>query len=178
MGLECLQIARHQRRGADHHRGRPRRGVPRVARARRRPRPERRSDATSVAAIRDLTGGNGADVVFECAGGSPKQGLAGTQTLLQAIDAVRSGGKIIGVSWFGGAAGAGHRPAARAEPALPLPGHQHAGPPGAHGPPGRLGPRAAEADDHARPARASSRSRRRSRSRRTRGSTRRSTRRR
>jgi threonine dehydrogenase-like Zn-dependent dehydrogenase len=56
----------------------------------------------AVAAIRDLTEGNGADVVFECAGGSPGQGLAGHQTLLQAVDAVRSGGKIIGVSWFGG----------------------------------------------------------------------------
>ena len=55
-----------------------------------------------VAAIRDLTGGNGADVVFECAGGSPKQGLAGTKTLMQAIDAVRSGGTLVGVSWFGG----------------------------------------------------------------------------
>jgi threonine dehydrogenase-like Zn-dependent dehydrogenase len=54
-----------------------------------------------VAAIRDLTDGNGVDVVFECAGGSPKQGLAGTGTLMQAVDAVRSGGKIIGVSWFG-----------------------------------------------------------------------------
>lgn len=55
-----------------------------------------------VAAIQDLTEGNGADVVFECAGGSPKQGLAGTQSLRNAIDAVRSGGKIVGVSWFGG----------------------------------------------------------------------------
>ncbi len=55
-----------------------------------------------VSTVRDLTGGNGADVVFECAGGSPKQGLAGSQTLIQAVDAVRSGGKIIGVSWFGG----------------------------------------------------------------------------
>ena len=54
-----------------------------------------------VQAIRDLTDGNGADVVFECAGGSPKQGLAGTQSLRQAIDAARSGGKVIGVSWFG-----------------------------------------------------------------------------
>jgi threonine dehydrogenase-like Zn-dependent dehydrogenase len=54
-----------------------------------------------VAAIRDLTDGNGADVVFECAGGSPRQGLSGNKTLLQAIEAVRSGGKIIGVSWFG-----------------------------------------------------------------------------
>jgi threonine dehydrogenase-like Zn-dependent dehydrogenase len=54
-----------------------------------------------AAEILKLTGGNGADVVFECAGGSPKQGLAGHQTLLDAIAAVRSGGKIIGVSWFG-----------------------------------------------------------------------------
>jgi threonine dehydrogenase-like Zn-dependent dehydrogenase len=54
-----------------------------------------------VAAIQELTGGNGADVVFECAGGSPKQGLAGTRTLAQAIDSVRSGGKLVGVSWFG-----------------------------------------------------------------------------
>jgi threonine dehydrogenase-like Zn-dependent dehydrogenase len=55
----------------------------------------------AVAVIRELTGGNGADVVFECAGGSPKQGLAGSKTLTQAIDAVRSGGKLVGVSWFG-----------------------------------------------------------------------------
>ncbi len=55
-----------------------------------------------VATIRELTGGNGADVVFECAGGSPKQGLAGHQTLYNALNSVRSGGKIIGVSWFGG----------------------------------------------------------------------------
>jgi threonine dehydrogenase-like Zn-dependent dehydrogenase len=54
-----------------------------------------------VAAVHELTDGNGADVVFECAGGSPKQGLAGHQTLTQAVDAVRSGGKIVGVSWFG-----------------------------------------------------------------------------
>ncbi len=54
-----------------------------------------------VSAIRELTGGNGADVVFDCAGGSPRQGLSGSRTLLQAIEAVRSGGKIVGVSWFG-----------------------------------------------------------------------------
>ncbi len=54
-----------------------------------------------VAMIRELTDGNGADIVFECAGGSPKQGLAGTKSLTQAVDAVRSGGKLIGVSWFG-----------------------------------------------------------------------------
>src|SRR5262249_20839660 len=37
----------------------------------------------------------------ECAGGSPKQGLAGTRSLMQAIESVRSGGKLIGVSFFG-----------------------------------------------------------------------------
>jgi threonine dehydrogenase-like Zn-dependent dehydrogenase len=102
MGLECLQIARisgagliitvdvrdeacqmSRDLGADHALN------------------ARTTDV--VAAIRELTDGNGADVVFECAGGSPKQGLAGHQTLLQAIDAVRSGGKVVGVSWFGGA---------------------------------------------------------------------------
>src|SRR5439155_7201488 len=39
-----------------------------------------------VAAIHELTGGNGADIVFECAGGSPKQGLAGSKTLQQAVE--------------------------------------------------------------------------------------------
>ena len=101
MGLECLQIARlsgaglvitvdvreeacHMSRqlGADHALD------------------ARQCDV--VCEIRNLTEGNGADVVFECAGGSPKQGLAGAQSLRQAIDAVRSGGKVIGVSWFGG----------------------------------------------------------------------------
>lgn len=100
MGLECLQVARisgagliitvdvrdeacqmSRQLGADH-----------ALNAR---------ECDPVAVIQDLTGGNGADVVFECAGGSPKQGLAGPRTLAQAIDAVRSGGKVIGVSWFG-----------------------------------------------------------------------------
>jgi threonine dehydrogenase-like Zn-dependent dehydrogenase len=101
MGLECLQIARlsgaglmitvdvreescqmSKQLGADHALN--------------------AKNCDVVATIRELTGGIGADVVFECAGGSPKQGLAGTQTLRQAIDAARSGGKVIGVSWFGG----------------------------------------------------------------------------
>jgi threonine dehydrogenase-like Zn-dependent dehydrogenase len=101
MGLECLQIARltgagvvitvdvrdeacqiSRELGADH-----------ALNAR---------SCEVISTIRELTGGNGADVVFECAGGSPKQGLAGHQTLLQSLDAVRSGGKIVGVSWFGG----------------------------------------------------------------------------
>jgi threonine dehydrogenase-like Zn-dependent dehydrogenase len=101
MGLECLQIARlsgaglvitvdvrgeacqmSRELGADHALN------------------ARACDVLST--IRDLTSGIGADVVFECAGGSPKQGLAGHQTLTQALDLARSGGKIIGVSWFGG----------------------------------------------------------------------------
>ena len=101
MGLECLQVARlsgaglvitvdvrdescriSHTLGADHALN------------------ARTVDVT--AAVRDLTEGIGADVVFECAGGSPKQGLAGHQSLLQALDVVRSGGKIVGVSWFGG----------------------------------------------------------------------------
>jgi threonine dehydrogenase-like Zn-dependent dehydrogenase len=101
MGLECLQVARlcgagltitvdvrdeacelSRQLGADHALN---------ARA-----------VDVVATIRDLTDGVGADVVFECAGGSPKQGLAGHQTLLQALDVVRPGGKVVGVSWFGG----------------------------------------------------------------------------
>ncbi|MDA1180645.1 MAG: zinc-binding dehydrogenase, partial [Planctomycetota bacterium] len=54
-----------------------------------------------VEVVRELTEGIGVDVVFECAGGSPRQGLAGTQTQRQALEMVRSGGKVIGVSWFG-----------------------------------------------------------------------------
>ena len=59
------------------------------------------SSCDPVEAILDLTGGEGADVVFECAGGSPKQGLAGDRALKQAMYSVRSGGKLVGVSWFG-----------------------------------------------------------------------------
>jgi threonine dehydrogenase-like Zn-dependent dehydrogenase len=100
MGLECMQVARtngagliitvdvrdeacaiSKELGADHALN--------------------ASKCDVAVAIQDLTEGIGADIVFECAGGSAKQGLAGNRTLLQAIDAVRSGGKIIGVSWFG-----------------------------------------------------------------------------
>ncbi len=100
MGLECLQIARSSGAGliitVD-----VREESCRVSR-------ELGADAAvnaraedPVAAIQRLTGGNGADIVFECAGGSPKQGLAGTRSLMQAIESVRSGGKLVGVSWFG-----------------------------------------------------------------------------
>jgi threonine dehydrogenase-like Zn-dependent dehydrogenase len=100
MGLECLQIARASGAGfligvdvrEESCRTAIELGADHVINA---------TKCDPVAAIRDLTDGNGADVVFECAGGSPKQGLAGITSLLQAIDSVRSGGKLIGVSWFG-----------------------------------------------------------------------------
>jgi threonine dehydrogenase-like Zn-dependent dehydrogenase len=101
MGLECLQVARLSGAGliitVD-----VRDEACRVSRELGADHALNAREVDVVAAIRELTGGVGADVVFECAGGSPKQGLAGTQTLRQAIDAVRSGGKVVGVSWFGG----------------------------------------------------------------------------
>lgn len=100
MGLECLQIARLSGAGrvitVD-----VREEACRVSRELGADHALDGRTEDVVAAIQDLTEGNGADVVFECAGGSPKQGLAGHQTLTQAVDAVRSGGKIVGVSWFG-----------------------------------------------------------------------------
>ena len=100
MGLECLQIARLSGAGliitTD-----VREEACRISRALGADHALDGRACDVVSSIRDLTGGNGADVVFECAGGSPKQGLAGSQSLVQALDAVRSGGKIIGVSWFG-----------------------------------------------------------------------------
>lgn len=59
------------------------------------------SQEDPIAAIRKLTQGEGADIVFECAGGSPRQGLSESRTLFQALKAVCSGGKIVQVSWFG-----------------------------------------------------------------------------
>jgi len=100
MGLECLQIARASGAGL----------IVTVDVREESCRTSRELGADvalnargddPVAAIQGLTGGTGADVVFECAGGSPKQGLAGSRTLMQAIESVRSGGKLVGVSWFG-----------------------------------------------------------------------------
>lgn len=100
MGLECLQIVRNSGAGlmitVD-----VREESCRISRELGADVALNATTCDPVAAIRELTEGNGVDVVFECAGGSPKQGLAGTRTLMQAVDAVRSGGKIVGVSWFG-----------------------------------------------------------------------------
>src|SRR5207237_5311754 len=101
MGLECMQVARLSGAGliitVD-----VRDGACQVSRELGADHALNAQKDDVAAAIHDLTGGNGADVVFECAGGSPKQGLAGHQTLLQALEVVRSGGKVIGVPWSGG----------------------------------------------------------------------------
>ena len=100
MGLECLQIARSSGAGlivtVD-----VREESCRVSRELGADIALNAHDVDPVVSIRELTGGNGADVVFECAGGSPAQGLAGTRSLMQAIESVRSAGKLVGVSWFG-----------------------------------------------------------------------------
>jgi len=54
-----------------------------------------------VAAVRELTAGRGADVVFETAGGPVEQGLAGEATLRQAADMLRNHGKLVGISLHG-----------------------------------------------------------------------------
>jgi threonine dehydrogenase-like Zn-dependent dehydrogenase len=101
MGLECLQIARISGAGriitVD-----VREEACEMSRELGADVALNATECDVVATIRTLTEENGADVVFECAGGSPKQGLAGNRSLLNALDAVRSGGKVIGVSWFGG----------------------------------------------------------------------------
>ncbi|MEU4568944.1 alcohol dehydrogenase catalytic domain-containing protein [Micromonospora sp. NPDC023956] len=51
-----------------------------------------------LAAIRDATGGVGADVVIETAGGAPQLGLSGVDTLDLAARCVRRGGRVVGVS--------------------------------------------------------------------------------
>ena len=151
MGLECLQIARisgtgqiitvdvrdeacqmSRELGADH-----------AINAR---------GGDVVSTIRELTGGVGADVVFECAGGSPKQGLAGNQSLVQAIDIVRSGGTLVGVSWFGGPLQLDVDILRERSLALCVSGHQHAGAFRAHGSSRRFRARPPQADDHACPS--------------------------
>jgi len=44
--------------------------------------------------VKRETKGVGADIVLECAGGNPAQGLAGGETLKQAVNIVRKGGKV------------------------------------------------------------------------------------
>jgi threonine dehydrogenase-like Zn-dependent dehydrogenase len=52
-----------------------------------------------VEAILELTSGRGADVVFECASGSPEVGLSGGKTLFDAIDSVRISGRLVQIAF-------------------------------------------------------------------------------
>ncbi|MFC1861985.1 zinc-binding dehydrogenase [Chloroflexota bacterium] len=60
------------------------------------------TEADPVKAMLELTGGFGVDVVFECAAGNPAQGLAGHETIDQALAIVRNGGKIVQLSTYTG----------------------------------------------------------------------------
>ncbi len=53
-----------------------------------------------VKKVLDLTEGGGADIVIEAAGGSPEVGLAGFDTLYQAVEMVSTGGKILEIAHF------------------------------------------------------------------------------
>jgi len=100
MGLSCLQVARTA-------------GAGRVIAIARRPEAlalakalgaDEVLDATSVdtvEAVRTLTGGVGADVVIETAGGPITQGLAGNETLIQAGRMLRDEGTVVGVAFDG-----------------------------------------------------------------------------
>ena len=54
-------------------------------------------DVDPVEEILRLTNGIGADVVFECAGGSTSVGLAGSKTLTQAVASTRDAGRVVPV---------------------------------------------------------------------------------
>ncbi|MBI2908423.1 MAG: alcohol dehydrogenase catalytic domain-containing protein [Chloroflexi bacterium] len=56
------------------------------------------AETDPVGEVRRLTEGLGADVVFEAAGGRKQDGLAGFQTLQQALQMVRRGGKVFQVA--------------------------------------------------------------------------------
>ncbi len=51
-----------------------------------------------VERIMELTHGKGVDIVFECAGGHPDQGLAGHTTLHQAFKMVSYGGSVVQIA--------------------------------------------------------------------------------
>jgi threonine dehydrogenase-like Zn-dependent dehydrogenase len=103
MGLACLQVAATA--GAGLVIGVARRdGVLEIS---RRVGADVTINATRddpVAAVRQLTAGKGADVVFETAGGPPEQGLAGNATLIQAAEMLRENGRVVGVAFDGDAA--------------------------------------------------------------------------
>ena len=100
MGLSCLQVARARGAGK----------LIAVARREASLRLSRLGGATHaidvsqenpVEAVRRITAGRGADVVFETAGGPVEQGLAGDETLAQAAAMVRDAGTVVGVAFHG-----------------------------------------------------------------------------
>ncbi|MBI2907169.1 MAG: alcohol dehydrogenase catalytic domain-containing protein [Chloroflexi bacterium] len=56
------------------------------------------TEADPVTEVRRLTSGRGVDVVFETAGGRKEDGLAGFETVRQAVQMVRAGGKVFQVA--------------------------------------------------------------------------------
>ncbi|MFQ5894683.1 MAG: zinc-binding dehydrogenase [Nitrospinota bacterium] len=59
------------------------------------------SDRTDpVQEVLRATGGRGADVVFEAAGGSPREGLAGDEALQQALRMVARRGRLVGIAHY------------------------------------------------------------------------------
>lgn len=58
-------------------------------------------DCDPVERVLELTGGQGVDVVFETAGGSAQQGLAGSASLEQAARMVRDNGVVVGIALYG-----------------------------------------------------------------------------
>jgi threonine dehydrogenase-like Zn-dependent dehydrogenase len=53
------------------------------------------AEVDAVEAVRELTGGRGADVVIESAGGPAQEGLAGSATVNQGFEMVRNCGRIV-----------------------------------------------------------------------------------
>lgn len=103
MGLGCLQVARAF--GARRVIGIARReAVLALARELGADHTVNAATQDPVAAVRELTGGKGAAVVIETAGGPVARGLAGNATLLQAGQMARTEGRIVGVAFDGDAA--------------------------------------------------------------------------
>jgi threonine dehydrogenase-like Zn-dependent dehydrogenase len=63
------------------------------------------AETDAVAAVHELTGGRGADIVIESAGGPPQQGLAGSATVEQSFAMVRNCGRVVINSLIAGTTG-------------------------------------------------------------------------
>lgn len=59
------------------------------------------NECDPVEEIKKLTGGVGADIAFDCAGGNPKMGLAGTIVLQQAAKSIRVNGELHVLAMYG-----------------------------------------------------------------------------